>query len=352
MKSCSSIPKNLFQPQARTPDLVALPLEGNLELMGGDPTLTGLLLGLTSWVKSYRIFQYDPATKQVTNTGIQPPGAFGDPGDVEAVEVKAPSYDGTLVPLSIISKKGLKLDGSHPTLLSGYGAYAINMSQAFYPTTLAWLELGGVRAIAHVRGGGEFGEEWHAAAMNEKKPNTWRDFIACAEYLVHKGYTSPTKLAGEGGSAGGILIGRAFTERPDLFAVALDDVGLSDMIRDMFSPDGPLNIPEYGDLKNPDGFRNLYNISAYYHVKDGTRYPAVMLTTGMNDPRVVPWEPGKMAARLQAASAGGRPVLLRVDYQGGHGLIGGTKSQMNELLADQWSFILWQTGDPEFQPRH
>ena len=226
------------------------------------------------------------------------------------------------------------------------------MSQAFYPTTLAWLELGGVRAIAHVRGGGEFGEEWHAAAMNEKKPNTWRDFIACAEYLVHKGYTSPTKLAGEGGSAGGILIGRAFTERPDLFAVALDDVGLSDMIRDMFSPDGPLNIPEYGDLKNPDGFRNLYNISAYYHVKDGTRYPAVMLTTGMNDPRVVPWEPGKMAARLQAASAGGRPVLLRVGYQGGHGLIGGTKSQMNELLADQWSFILWQTGDPEFQPRH
>jgi prolyl oligopeptidase len=149
---------------------------------------------------------------------------------------------------------------------------------------------------------------------------------------------------------GGILIGRAFTERPDLFAAALDDVGLSDMIRDMFSPDGPLNVPEYGDLKTPDGVRNLYEISAYYHVTDGTHYPAVMLTTGMNDPRVVSWEPGKMAARLQTATAGGKPVLLRVDYQGGHGLIGGTKTQKDELLADQWSFLLWQFGVPGFQP--
>jgi hypothetical protein len=163
--------------------------------------------------------------------------------------------------------------------------------------------------------------------------------------------THDSLLAGQGGSAGGILIGRAFTERPDLFAAALDDVGLSDMIPDMFSPDWPSNVPEYGDLKTEDGFKNLYEISAHYHVKKATSYPAVMLTTGINDPRVVSWEPGKMAVRLQAATAGGKPVLLRVDYQGGHGGIGETRTQRDELLADQWSFLLWQFGVPEFQPK-
>ena len=261
-------------------------------------------------------------------------GTFDEPAEVESKETKAPSHDGILVPLSLIYKKGIKLDGSHPTLLVGYGAYSITIDPYFNPRDLAWIEQGGILAFAHVRGGGEYGEEWHKAGMLQNKPNTWRDFIACAEYLIKQGYTSSAKLAGQGGSAGGILIGRAFTERPELFAAALSDVGLSDMIRDMFSPDGPLNVPEYGDLKNQQGFQNLFEISAYYHVKDGIRYPAVMITTGMNDPRVVPWEPGKMAARLQAATASGKPVLLRVDYQGGHGTIGGTRTQAEELSAD------------------
>jgi prolyl oligopeptidase len=330
--------------------MVSTPVDGNLWIFGGDPRLPGLLLGITSWTKAYRVYRYDPETGHMTDTGLQPPGPFDDPAFIEATEVKARSYDGTMVPLSIISKKGIKLDGSHPTLISGYGAYAINMQQYFDPTGIAWLERGGVFAVAHVRGGGEYGEEWHQGAMNQNKPNTWRDFIACAEYLVQHGYTSPAKLAGQGGSAGGILIGRAFTERPDLFAAALDDVGLSDMIRDMFSPDGLLNVPEYGDLKTPDGFKNLYEDSAYYHVKDGTHYPAVMVTTGMNDPRVVSWEPGKMAARLEAATVG-RPVILRVDYQGGHGGWGATRSQIDETEADQWSFLLWQFGMSEFQPQ-
>jgi len=328
-----------------------LPIEGTLGLSGGDPRLPGVLLSLTSWTKAYRIYRYDPAAKGVTDTGLQPPGPFDDAADIEAVEVKAQSYDGTPIPLSIIYRKGLKLDGSHPTLLSGYGAYGITEDPSYDPRSLAWLERGGVLAVAHVRGGGEYGEEWHQGGMLKNKPNTWRDFIACAEYLVQHGYTSPGKLAGQGGSAGGILIGRAFTERPDLFAAALDDVGLSDMIRDMFSPDGPLNVPEYGDLKTLEGFKNLYEISAYYHVKDGTHYPAVLLTTGMNDPRVVSWEPGKMAARLQAATRGDKPMLLRVNYQGGHGTIGGTKTQVDVLRADQWSFLLWQFGVPEFQPK-
>ena len=284
------------------------------------------------------------------DTKLQPLGAFDEPADVESKETKVSSYDGTLVPLSLIYKKGIKLDGSHPTLLDGYGAYSITIDPEFNPRYLAWIEQGGVLAFAHVRGGGEYGEEWHRAGMLQNKPNTWRDFIACAEYLIKQGYTSSAKLAGQGGSAGGILIGRAFTERPELFAAALSDVGLSDMIRDMFSPDGPLNVPEYGDLKDRQGFQNLFEMSAYYHVKDGTHYPAVMITTGINDPRVVPWEPGKMAARLQAATASGKPVLLRVDYHGGHGTIGGTKTQAEELSADKWSFLLWQFGVPAYQP--
>ncbi len=170
-------------------ELLSLPFEGTLGLFGGDPRLPGLLLALTSWTKAYRIYQYDHDTRQVKDTGLQPLGPFDDPADVEAVEVRVRSYDGTLVPLSIVSKKGLKLDGSHPTLLSGYGAYAINMSQYYDPISLAWLERGGVQAVAHVRGGGEYGEEWHQGGMKQNKPNTWRDFIACAEYLVQHGYT-------------------------------------------------------------------------------------------------------------------------------------------------------------------
>ena len=329
---------------------IPLPFDGRIVLDGGDPRLDGVVLDLSSWTKAPKIFEYLPKENRVVDTKLQPLGAFDEPADLQSTETKVPSYDGTLIPLSIVFKKGAQLDGLHPTLLIGYGAYSITLEPRFDPRLLAWFERGGIMAVAHVRGGGEYGEEWHQGGMMQNKPNTWRDFIACAEYLIKAGYTSSTKLAGQGGSAGGILIGRAFTERPELFAAVLDDVGLSDMIRDMFSPDGPLNVPEYGDLKTKQGFQNLFEISAYYHVKDGVHYPAVMITTGMNDPRVVPWEPGKMAARLQAATASGKPVLLRVDYQGGHGTIGGTRAAAQELFADQWSFLLWQFGVPGFQP--
>jgi prolyl oligopeptidase len=329
---------------------ISLPVDGSIVVDGGDPRLEGMVFDLSSWTKAPRIYQYLPNEHRVVDTNLQPQGAFDEPPDLESIETKVPSYDGTMIPLSLIFKKGINLDGSHPTLMSGYGAYSITIDPNFSPRSVAWIEQGGIIAHAHVRGGGEYGEEWHRGGMMQSKPNTWRDFIACAEYLIKAGYTSSGKLAGEGGSAGGILIGRAFTERPELFAAALDDVGLSDMIRDMFSPDGPLNVPEYGDLKTKQGFQNLSEISAYYHVKDGVHYPAVMITTGMNDPRVVPWEPGKMAARLQAATTSGKPVLLRVDYQGGHGTIGGTKAQVEELLADQWSFLLWQFGISGYQP--
>ena len=203
-------------------------------------------------------------------------------------------------------------------------------------------------AVAHVRGGGEYGEDWYKAGYKLTKPNTWKDFIACAEYLIKNGYTSPSRLAGTGGSAGGILIGRAVTERPDLFGAAIFQVGCLDMLRIETTPNGVPNIPEFGSIKTKEGFKGLYEMSAYDHVSDGTKYPAVLLTTGINDPRVEPWQSAKMAARLQAATAGGKPVLLRVDYEAGHG-IGTTKKQGEEQFADMLTFLLWQFGVPDFQ---
>jgi dienelactone hydrolase len=203
----------------------------------------------------------------------------------------------------------------------------------------------------NVRGGGEYGEEWHVAGKGANKANSWRDFIACAEYLVAQGYTSPAHMSCMGVSGGGILVGRAATERPDLFAAVIDWVGVTDMLRLETMATGAGNIPEFGSVKTETGFHDLYAMSAYHHVKDGVPYPAFLITTGINDPRVDPWQPAKMAARLHAATSSGKPVLLRVDYAAGHGNIGNTASQFDELLADTMSFEFWQLGVPEFQPR-
>jgi len=328
---------------------VKLPFDGSLGLMAIDPRLDGTWLDMGTWTKAGQIYAYDPKTKMITNTGLQPLGQFDAPDDLESVEVKARSYDGTMIPLSIVYKRGLKLNGSNPTLLWGYGAYAISQDPVYGPVLLAWYEKGGVFALAHVRGGGEYGEDWYKGGYQQTKPNTWKDFIACAEYLIQHKYASPDKLAGEGGSAGGILIGRAITARPDLFGAAIIQVGCLDMLRIETTPNGVPNIPEFGSVKTETGFKDLYEMSAYAHVKNGTKYPAVLLETGINDPRVEPWQSAKMAARLQAATTSGKPILLRVDYEAGHG-IGSTKKQREEQMADGWSFLLWQFGLPGFQP--
>jgi prolyl oligopeptidase len=307
------------------------------------PDTTGALVATISWTHGGKVYAYDPAAGTLTDTGLRPPGKFDKVEGYEAEEVQVPSHDGVRVPLSILHKAGLKLDGSHPTLVNGYGSYGMTMSPHFDPVNLAWLERGGVLAWAHVRGGGDFGKEWHLAGQKANKPNTWKDFIACCEYLVQKGYTTPAKLAGQGGSAGGILIGRAITDRPDLFAAALINVGCTDAVRFETTANGVPNIQEFGSVATKEGFDALLEMSAYAHVKDGTKYPAVLLTHGINDPRVEPWQSCKMAARLQAATTSSKPVLLRVDYDAGHG-IGSTKTQRQELRADEWAFLLWQMG--------
>lgn len=331
---------------------IAMPAdEPSASIAAADATMTGILVRGGSWIRTGRVHAFNPATATLTDTSLVPVGPFDAPEGLMATEVLVESHDGVRVPLSIIHRADLRRDGSNPTILSGYGAYGHSTPMQFTTTNLAWLKRGGIMAVAHVRGGGTFGKAWHHAGRKVTKPNTWKDFLACAEYLVRKGYTSSAHLAARGGSAGGILIGRAITERPDLFVAANIAVGCTDMMRFEMSRNGPPNVPEFGSRADPDEFRGLLAMSTLHHVFDGTPYPAVLFTHGINDPRVEPWQSFKAAARFQAATTSGRPVLLRIDHEAGHG-IGSTRSQRHAEIADVQAFILWQCGDPEFQPDH
>jgi prolyl oligopeptidase len=335
-------------PDGQHSQTLPMPFEGNVASPVIDPRENGALVGVRGWLQSNHVMFYDPSTGRSTDTGLVPPSSI-DTSAMESKEVFAISYDGTRVPMSLIYRRGLVLDGSHPTVLVGYGSYGISLEPRFSASSVAWVERGGVLAISHLRGGGEYGEGWHLAGQKLTKMNTILDFIACGQYLVDQHYTSPARLAGEGGSAGGITAGGALTWRPDLFGVILDSVGMSDTLRFEIGPNGPPNVPEFGSVSTEVGFHGLYAMSAYAHVRDGTAYPAVLFSTGANDPRVPPWQMLKMTARVQAATSSGRPVLLRVDYDAGHG-VGSSASQSEANLADRWSFALWQMGDPEFQP--
>jgi prolyl oligopeptidase len=327
---------------------VALPFEGAVSIAQTDRNLDGAVLTLGGWTRVAK--PYLIAGDRLTRLPLARDGAFDEPDDIEAREVLVRSHDGVQVPLSILSRKGLKRDGGNPTIVFGYGAYGITQDPFFGPRLYAWLERGGVFAVAHVRGGGVFGEPWRLAGHKATKPNTWRDAIAAGQWLIDNGYTSRQRLGVFGGSAGGILVGRAITERPDLFAAAVSSVGVHDTIRSETRPNGVANIPEYGTVKKEDEFHALLAMSSYAQVRDGVDYPAVMLVHGVNDIRVDVWQSTKFAARLAAARAGERPVLLRLDYDAGHGA-GGTRRQQQEQSADIWSFFLWQFGVPEFQPQ-
>jgi len=303
--------------------------------------LDGILIYATSWTMGSLIYEYEPKKGSFKDTGMMPVGKYDNLEGFSSKEVDVKSHDGVMVPLSIIFKSDIQLNGKNPTLIQGYGSYGMLSSVYFNPLRIAWLEKGGVIAVAHVRGGGAYGKEWHLAGQKTTKPNTWKDFIACAEYLIDEGYTSKQLIAGQGGSAGGILIGRAITERPDLFATAIINVGDLDAIRMETTTNGVPNIQEFGTVTIEEEFHALLAMSSYHHVVDSVKYPAVLLTHGINDPRVDPWMSGKMTARLQAASSSDKPVLFRVDYKAGHG-IGSTRDQYLQVAADQMAFLLWQ----------
>ena len=328
---------------------VALPYPGTAEVSAADPRLPGALLQVMGWTRNFQYYLYDPKAQRLGLTNLQPAGKFDVPEDLVATEVSVPGHDGVAVPMSIIHRKDLKSDGSNPAILYGYGAYGIPDDPFFVPRLRAWFDQGGIWAVAHVRGGGAFGREWHEAGRKATKPNTWKDAIACAEWLIARQYTSRERLGIFGGSAGGILVGRAITDRPDLFAAAIPSVGVFDTVRAETTPNGVPNVPEFGTVKKEDEFRALLAMSSYNAVRDGTAYPAVLLPHGVNDPRVDVWESLKMAARLQAATTSGRPVLLRLDFEAGHG-IGSTKEQRQNEWTDMFAFLLWQFGVPGFQP--
>jgi len=329
---------------------VKLPYSGTIGIYCMNPKTNNCLLGITSWNKPFTEFNYDAATDIFTPSSFNKPPIYPDEyKNLQVEEVQVKGHDGTMVPLSIIYKKGTRLDGSNVCLIDGYGAYGISATPYFSVLENSLAVKGVVIAIPHIRGGSEKGEAWYRAGYKTTKPNTWKDFISCAEYLISKGYTSSGKLAGTGTSAGGILISRAITERPDLFAAAICNVGCANAMRLEFGANGPVNIPEFGTVKDSVECKALYEMDGMQHVVNGVKYPAVICVTGWNDPRVVPWEPGKFAAALQNASTSGKPVLMKVNYDNGH--FTEDKDVTYANFADQFAFVMWQCGHPAFQPK-
>ena len=336
-------------------EFVRLPFDLAIKQLVTDPKRSGALLRLEGWTEPPRYVNIEERSGNVIDTHLQPKSTI-DFSAIDEVRLSVTAKDGTKVPITLMYKKGTNLTADHPTLLRAYGAYGTTQVPVFSVATMAWFERGGILGICHVRGGGEFGETWHKAGQKLTKPNTWRDLIACGEYVIERKFTRKQKLAIIGGSAGGIAVGRALTERPDLFAAIVSNAGVLDNLRAEFEPNGPPNVQEFGSVTTEDGFKGLFAMSSLHHVEDGVRYPATLLIHGVNDPRVRVWQSVKMAARLQASTTGlagfvhAKPVLLRLDYDAGHG-IGSSQSQRNGELADVYSFLLWQFGDPAFQPK-
>ena len=287
-------------------------------------------------------YRYDPTTNSVRRTAlfVTSPANFAD---VEVVRVFVTSRDGTKVPMTILQRNGTKRDGQNPTRLWGYGGYGISFTPGFQPLLRVWLSQGGVYAIANLRGGSEYGEDWHRAGNLTNKQNVFDDFIACARWLNDNHYTNPDRLAIEGASNGGLLMGAALTQHPELFRAVASYVGIYDMLRVELSPNGAFNTTEYGTVKDPQQFRALYAYSPYHHVVDGTRYPAVYLRTGEHDGRVDPMNSRKMAARLQRASSSGRPILLWTSSSAGHGF-GTPLDERISVFADVSAFLFDQLG--------
>ena len=333
------------------PQEVPLPVAQAAVTLVGSPDHDGLLFSADTWTEPRAWYAFDPATRKVADLGMRSPlpaDVSALKVDVESVDVK--SFDGTAVPLTILHRTALARDGSHPAVVLGYGAYgAMPFRPSFNPTGIAWVERGGLAAFCHARGGGEKGGAWYLAGKGPNKRNGVRDFIACAEYLSANGYSRPSRTGAFSQSAGGVLVGGAITERPDAFGAAVIGAGILNPVRMLEGVNGANQIPEFGDPRTADGFQVLMAMDPYDHVKPDVRYPALMLTVGLNDNRVSPWHSGKFAARVQAATASGKPVLIRIDEEAGHG-IGSMRDQMAEQMGDMFAFLLWQLGDAGFQP--
>lgn len=304
----------------------------------------------SGWKNDFERFKYDSSSNKFLAENLAPIIDYPEFKDIEIEEITVKSHDGLDIPLSLIYKKGISKNGHNPLLIDAYGSYGYNNNPYFARTYLLWALQGGIMAVAHVRGGGEKGEKWHMGGLKETKPNSWKDLISCAEYMVQEKYTSPNNIGVWGASAGGITIGRAMTERPDLFKAIIIDAGVVNASRMEFTPNGLNNVKELGSLSVESEFKSLLEMDAYQHINKGVKYPACLITGGINDPRVSPWMPAKFAAKLQANNSSDNPILLKIDFEGGHGGDIPT-AQRYANLADTFAFLLWQLGHPDYQTK-
>ena len=334
-----------FLPGDGTPAKVHVPPISTVDCRNLDGA--GPICYVSSYLEPGGYFSFDPKSRKLTPTALRIPPPVPLDGFVVTRRF-AVSKDGTKVPLNIIHRKGLMLDGSHPTVLTGYGGYDVSLTPAYPAPFVPLLERGVVFAEANLRGGGEFGEDWHIQGKLTKKQNVFDDFTACAKYLIARKYTQPSKLAIIGGSNGGLLMGAAFTQHPELYHAVVSMVGIYDMLRVELSPNGAFNVTEFGTVKEADQFKALYAYSPYHHVKDGQQYPAILMTTGDNDARVDPMQSRKMTARLQASGTR-QPVLLRTSSTAGHG-IGSSIDDNVALFTDIDAFLLKELGAGAARP--
>ena len=302
------------------------------------------------WINPTKKYLYDFSKNKFIPDDLSPNTNRGNFKNIKIKEIEIESHDGAMVPLSIIHNADIEMNGLNPTLIRGYGSYGLSMKPAFRSSTLTWLKEGGTLVYAHVRGGSEKGNDWYEGGFKTTKPNTWKDVIACAEYLIEKGYTSPGKTVILGSSAGGIMMGRAITERPDLFKVAIGDVPAMNMIRSEIATNGLNSVKEFGTVKDSVEFRALLEMDSYHQIKDNIDYPAVLIASGYKDSRVATWSPGKFIARLQEANISKNPILFSVDFESGHS-VRDNKLKTYQKYADYYSFALWQTGHPDYQPK-
>jgi prolyl oligopeptidase len=320
------------------PEILPVSSVGQIVALGDDD----ILYQNSSYIDPSAWYLFRPDEKTTTKIALVTLSPV-DFSDCEVVREYATSKDGTQVPVNIIRRKGVKLDGSNPVLLTGYGGYGVNIEPGFSALRRVWMDQGGIYAQANLRGGGEFGEQWHKEGMLTKKQNVFDDFAAVMQYMIDAGYTTPERLAILGGSNGGLLMGAMITQHPELCKAVVSFVGIYDMLRVELAPNGEFNISEFGTVEDPEQFRALYAYSPYHHVRDGVSYPAVLFLTGANDPRVDPMHSRKMTARLQEATSSGLPILLRTSSETGHGLATPLSEQIEESVHYH-AFLLNELG--------
>lgn len=340
LKDAQTVVK-LFDLKGKFVREVTLPGIGTAKGFNGKRRDRETFYSFTGYTMPTTIYRYDMGSGK--STIFRQPKVDFNPNDYETKQVFYTSKDGTRVPMFITHKKGIKLDGQNPTYLYGYGGFDISMTPAFSVSNLVWMEMGGVYAVANLRGGGEYGKEWHEAGMKLRKQNVFDDFIAAAEWLIKNKYTSTPKLAIGGGSNGGLLVGACLTQRPELFGAALPAVGVMDMLRFVKFTIGAAWTSDYGSPDNAEEFKALYAYSPLHNLKPGTSYPATLITTADHDDRVWPGHSFKFAAAMQAAQAGTAPVLIRIETKAGHGAGKPTTKQIEEV-ADKWGFLVHTMG--------